>query len=62
MNVIKFLAEYSVSELINFCLLSTETFVYKTTFTTKQVAYFDESNRKYAMNYIIYRGMIYAFL
>ena len=44
-DIIKFLVEYSVSELINFGLLSTETFVYKKTFGTKQVAYFDKSNR-----------------
>ena len=34
-NIIKFLVEHSVSELINFCLFSTETFVYQTTFRTK---------------------------
>ena len=28
-NIVKFLVEYSVSEPINFCPLSTETFVYK---------------------------------
>ena len=39
--------KYSVSEIINFYLLAAETFVYKTTFRTKQVIYFDESNRKY---------------
>ena len=44
-NIIKFLVEYSVSEPINFCPLSTETFVDIKTFRTKQVAYFDESNR-----------------
>ena len=33
-SIIKFLLEYSVSVLKNFRLLSTETFVHKTTFIT----------------------------
>ena len=33
-SIIKFLLEYSVSELKNFRLLSNETFVHKTTFIT----------------------------
>ena len=48
-NIIKFLVEYSVSEPINLFLLSTETLVYQKTFKTKQVAYFDESNRNVSL-------------
>ena len=55
---IKFLVEYSLSELLNFYLLLTESFVYKTMCGTKQVAYLDERNRKWVMNYIISQGII----